>query len=100
MVVLETVHMPDDLIRRVQAIGQDAQTAARVEADFAAMARRHGVDAAALRATAPLETLAAETCCAACRELPRCHRFLAGALDRPEEFCPNSGRLVAFVGSA
>lgn len=92
--------MPDDLVRRVQAIGQDAQTAARVEADLGAMARRHGVDAAALHATAPLEMLAAETCCAACEELARCHRFLAGAADRPEEFCPNSGRLAALAKSA
>lgn len=100
MVFPETMHMPDDLIRRVQAIGQDAQTASRVDADFAAMARRHGLDAAALRATAPLETLAAETCCAACDELSRCHRFLAGAPDRPEEFCPNSGRLAALAEPA
>ena len=92
--------MPDDLIRRVQAIGQDARAAARVEADLGVMARRHGVDEAALRVTAPLEMLAAETCCAACEELARCHRFLAGAPDRPEEFCPNSGRLAALAGSA
>lgn len=91
--------MPDDLVRRVQAIGHDAETATRVEADLRAMARRHGVDAEVVRATAPLEMLAAETCCAACEELARCHRFLAGASDRPEEFCPNSGRLEALAGS-
>lgn len=81
--------MADDLAHRLRALGQPEEVA-RVEADIGAMLGRHGLDLDTLRAAAPLEALAAETCCAACGELERCHRFLAGVEDRPEEFCPNA----------
>lgn len=82
------------LAQRLQALGHDPATAAaegrRVSADMGAMLRRFGLDAERLRAEAPLEALVAETRCGACGDVERCHRHLAGAPDRPEEFCPNA----------
>ena len=96
---LEMPPMPDDLARRIKALGQDARTAARVAADMRAMARRLGADVAKMRAREPLESLAAETCCAACDVVGRCHDYLAGGDDRPEEFCPNAARFARVADS-
>ena len=92
--------MPDDLVERVKALGRDPRTAARVEADMGAMARRFGLDAGSLRPSEPLEMLAAETCCAACAEVRRCHAFLAGHGDRPEEFCANADRFAELASGS
>jgi hypothetical protein len=88
--------MADDLAQRLQALGRP-DVMARVEADMGAMLRRHGLDLATLREAAPLEALAAATCCGACGELERCRSFLAGAADRPAEFCPNAATFVALA---
>ena len=92
--------MPHDLAARVQALGKSQRDAARIEADMAAMARRYGVDAANLWATDRLEALAAETCCAACREVQRCQSYLDGKSDQPEQFCPNSTRFTALASKS
>ena len=86
------VGMP--LSQRLQALGHDPATAEtmgqRVTADMGTMLRKFGLEAERLRATAPLETLVAETRCAACPDPERCHRHLAGAPDDPALFCPNA----------
>jgi hypothetical protein len=86
--------MSDTLMRRVYALGCDSRTAERVQTDMGRMLERHGVSAAALRAD-PLEWLAAETRCAACGEIDRCHRYLAGGRDEPAEFCANATEFAA-----
>ena len=82
------------LAQRIQALGVDTvvaeRTSRRVETDMAEMIRRFGLHPAQLREAASLELLAAETRCASCRDVGRCHAYLDGAADRPEEFCPNS----------
>jgi hypothetical protein len=82
------------LAQRIRALGADMagaeRTSDRVEADMGAMIRRFGLDLEQLRKASPLEALAAETCCASCDSVGRCHGYLAGAPDRPEEFCPNA----------
>ena len=81
--------MSDTLARRLHALGCDGRTADEVEADMSRMLERHQVPPSALRSD-PLEWLAAETRCAACGEIDRCHRYLAGGDDEPAEFCANA----------
>ena len=82
------------LATRIRALGPDAGSAdvasRRVAAMMGAMMTRFGQDPEQVRDAAPLEVLAAETCCASCREIERCHRHLDGAADAPEAFCPNA----------
>ena len=78
---------------RLYALCSDTRTAARVEADMSRMLERRGLSPAALRADR-LEWLAAETRCAACDEVDRCHRYLDGGNDQPDEFCANAGEFV------
>jgi hypothetical protein len=82
------------LAQRIQALGVGTvaaeRTSRRVETDMAEMIRRFGLDPARLREVASLELLAAETRCASCRDVDRCHGYLDGAADRPEDFCPNA----------
>ncbi len=82
------------LAQRIQALGVDTDAAEeatrRVEADITRMILRFGLDPVQLREAASLELLAAETRCASCREVERCHGYLNGAADRPDEFCPNT----------
>jgi hypothetical protein len=63
------------------------------------MLGRHSLSAAALRAD-PLEWLAAETRCAACSAVERCHRYLAGRVDEPAEFCANASEFAALKGKS
>ena len=79
----------------VGAAGAAEEVALRVTADMGAMLRRFGLDAAELRRTEPLEMLAAETRCASCGDVGRCHGFLDGAPDEPEAFCPNAASFAA-----
>ena len=82
------------LATRIRALGPDAGSAdvasRRVVTMMGAMMTRFGLDPEQVRDAAPLEVLAAETCCASCREIERCHRHLDGAVDAPEAFCPNA----------
>ena len=89
--------MTDTLAQRLHALGCDSRTVGRVEADLTRMLERRGMPAAALRADT-LEWLAAETRCAACREIDRCHRYLAGEIDEPAEFCANASDFAALQG--
>jgi hypothetical protein len=82
---------------RLYALCSDTRTAARVEADMSRMLERRGLPAASLRADR-LEWLAAQTRCAACGEVDRCHRYLDGAGDAPEEFCANAAEFSALRG--
>ena len=90
------------IAQRVQALGHgdaDAQAIGRrVQADIASMIARFGLDAELSRGQATLERLVAETRCASCGELERCHRFLDGAADEPKEFCPNAGMFGEIAG--
>jgi hypothetical protein len=82
------------LAKRIQALGPDAAVADaaswRVRADMDAMLTRFGLDPTQTRDMAALEIMAAEACCASCREADRCHGYLGGAPDRPQAFCPNA----------
>ena len=89
--------MSDTLARRLYALGCDFRMPDRVQADMGRMLERHGVSVAALRAD-PLEWLAAETRCAACSEIERCHRYLTGGNDDPAEFCANVTEFAAHQG--
>lgn len=86
--------MSDTLARRLYALGCDSRMPDRVQADMGRMLERHDLPAAALRAD-PLAWLAAETRCAACSAIDRCHRYLAGGNDDPAEFCANAGEFAA-----
>ena len=92
------------LATRIRALGSDAPSAdaasRRVAADMSAMMARFGLDPGQVRTAAPLEILAAETCCASCREIERCHRYLEGTADVPEAFCPNAGSFDELAGGA
>jgi hypothetical protein len=76
------------LVQRVRALGFDLAAAPwvrrRVQAYLAAMGRKFGLAIAGLRERFPLEFLAAETWCAACGEIARCRRFLAGDIRDPD----------------
>ncbi|MGD9511809.1 MAG: DUF6455 family protein [Geminicoccaceae bacterium] len=89
--------MTDTLAHRLRALGRDSRTADRVQADMGRMLERHDVSAVALRAH-PLEWLAAETRCAACGAVERCHRYLGGEDDEPAEFCANATEFAALRG--
>ena len=65
---------------------------------MASMIARLVVDAEVLRGEATLERLVAETRCASCAEVERRHRFLDGAADEPEGFCPNAGMIGEIAG--
>jgi hypothetical protein len=85
----------DTLEKRIGALGFDAAVVPwvrrRVDAFLTAMLREFGLDRARLGESARLELLAAETRCAACREIGWCRRFLAdAAADTPDAFCPNA----------
>jgi hypothetical protein len=89
--------MTDSRADRLYALCSDTRTAARVEADLTGMLERRGLSPAAVRADR-LEWLAAQTRCAACDEVDRCHHYLDGGNDEPDEFCANSGELAALRG--
>lgn len=91
----EAGRVGDRFEQRIGALGFDAAVVPwvrdRVNAFMTAMLRDFGLDRARLGERARLELLAAETRCAACREVGRCRRFLAGAADdTPQAFCPNA----------
>ena len=92
------------LATRIRALGPDAGSAdvasRRVVTMMGAMMTRFGLDPEQVRDAAPLEVLAAETCCASCREIERCHRYLEGTADEPEAFCPNAGSFDELAGGA
>lgn len=80
--------MTDSVADRLYALCSDTRTADRVTVDMSRMLQRQGPSAAALRDD-PLAWLTARTRCAACGEVERCHRYLAGGEDDPAEFCAN-----------
>lgn len=86
--------MTDSIADRLYSFCSDTRTADRVVADMSRMLELQGATAAALRGD-PLEWLAAQTRCAACGEVERCHRYLAGGQDDPAEFCNNSAEFAA-----
>mgnify|MGYP001499158609 CR=1 FL=1 len=88
--------MTEPSLDRLYALCCDTRTADRVEADMTRMAAKQGAAVAALRADR-LEWLAAQTRCAACDAVERCHDYLDGASDEPEEFCANAGEFAALA---
>lgn len=86
--------MTDSVADRLYAFCSDTRTAERVAADMGRMLERRGSSASALRDD-PLERLAAQTRCAACGEVERCHTYLEGSNDDPAEFCANSDEFAS-----
>lgn len=86
--------MTDSVADRLYALCSDTRTAARVAADMGRMLERQGSSAARLRDD-PLEWLAAQTRCAACGAVERCHGYLDHGSDDPAEFCANSAEFAS-----
>jgi len=63
-----------------------------VDACLPAMLHHVGIDPASARERFGSEMRIARMCCAACAEVSRCRRFLAGATEAggPSDFCPNA----------
>ncbi len=86
--------MTDSVADRLYALCSDGRTTDRVAADMGRMLERRGSSVAALRDD-PLEWLAAQTRCAACGAVERCHRYLERGNDDPAEFCANSAEFAS-----
>ncbi len=80
----------------IQVLGLEPETVLRlrerVDACLGLMMHRFGLDRASVQERFPTEMQVAEMCCAACTELGRCRRFLAGTAkgEMPLDFCPNA----------